>query len=580
MQCEFLQNAKQILEAYQKDKSTFRLLHSQGIESTSEPIIDVVQEIFKDGNLDAMQALIDAGFALTDNDNKSIKTGIFVSKQDVLKNDNYHDLLKSLHHATKQTHFFQLLELLIFNFKYVFNLNELHFILNDISYKHRILSSALLSWFSTVRTCALRTECLGHVLGLSGTVTASIRIKSTTSHVQVTMPFEGSFDIRSYNILINKMTTYKKSLTAKSPYIKHIDKIVAAFAYMLNQLTGLSGYHDYAPDRLRERYKNDEITNLIAGWFKHSIGLSLYKGFLILSNRGEGGDQDFGTKIYKIEGLITQEWVRKIIDKTLNGSELNTLLKRVVNLAKPIAIFPNKGQKHGTCSYVNILSSVEAQFCLLEAERLRKFTPAGIAQIAQQMTNPLTRNQGEYKKLTAFNRFTEINDLTKDINDNYKHKSGLNDLYLELCKAIILQHHGKATTNQVKKDNERQMVMQLFESLNEEHKKCLLDFFSIAHISELFQDEHQLVVSEEEIDLTFSDLTTSKPAKKIEVHQIQVMIDSLKQMDIEENEIVNLRSGPGSFASYYDTLKQMGAKSKKGLESKGFEHKPRYERSY
>ncbi len=155
-----------------------------------------------------------------------------------------------------------------------------------------------------------------------------------------------------------------------------------------------------------KQYQANEPVHICSGWSGHHIGVSFYKGYLIVSNRGEGGVQNEGTIIYKLKRDITAQDLLAL-QRTLNepGVKQADIQAKLSELQGPkIASFPQKPQKYGTCSYVNKIASTEALLCLLSLDKQNNLNDTAIGKYAAN-----NQNRAEYKAFTNANRESEIN---------------------------------------------------------------------------------------------------------------------------------------------------------------------------
>lgn len=272
-----------------------------------------------------------------------------------------------------------------------------------------------------------------HSLGLSFQVTFPASKSATMNGVTLQEPYqileksEGTYGMEGIHFLDAKLKKYKKcnlelANKLKTPW----SSIKNAFDFRV-KLDPSSHWENVT------RYKNNEMVIIPAGWTGHAVSLVFYKNKLIITNRGIHGDQSFGSKIYSIPDnklhLIDNSLFHEINNCRYQKSiHLHKVLDRLVDIENPLAKFPSKGQKHGTCGFVNHKSSIEAMLYLLALDNRN---------ISEEKAKQYARKQ--YKEFTHFIREDEVNEIIKTIQDE-KNKAKF-DLYIQLVKQIIIEHH-------------------------------------------------------------------------------------------------------------------------------------------
>lgn len=277
----------------------------------------------------------------------------------------------------------------------------------------------------------------GHTLGLSDSdITISFNGAKKTEFIK----FEGSFSEISQTYLIEHLQNY---LETENPEDKqHFQTIYETFSFVHDQYKN----RQTAGKNLFDRYRKGEMTFLASGWSGHSVGITLYKGYLIYTNRGSGGDQLQGTKIFKLRSpdQIDENIIAKIFNQQQSGDkqDLLDLLTQIVDLNAPLISFPSKGQKRGTCSYANHISSIEAMLALLAANEINPhFTDKQLTSIAESKIQK--RETGSYKQFTRFARNQEIDRLIERAKSLTEYPDPM-EFYYTLFKIIITQHHGQS----------------------------------------------------------------------------------------------------------------------------------------
>ncbi|MGD9592415.1 MAG: hypothetical protein AB7V32_07840, partial [Candidatus Berkiella sp.] len=196
-------------------------------------------------------------------------------------------------------------------------------------------------------------------------------------------------------------------------------------------------YQDDANHRFFDRYQKDELTILISGWYKHGVGIALYGNYLIYTNRGEGGDQRFGAKIFKIKdrALVTPALFQYLALEFLpDCNALHGTLSKIIDFKNPIAKFRCKGQRHPTCSFANLKSMIEPLIVLVRAG-------PNASESELLLQHHIEYKRKTYKNFAEFIRNTEIDEIIKNM--FYAKNIILIEFYAQLAKKIITEHHGK-----------------------------------------------------------------------------------------------------------------------------------------
>lgn len=305
---------------------------------------------------------------------------------------------------------------------------------------------------------------IGHILGLSQRVRAPITNASCINGVVIREPgsvvVETEAEVPSFGLLL------LNDILRECPLIKdaHMDKICEAFQFLekggyvtldtpfynkealgktlLNRYRKTDGEDIKTAKDIKEEAE-DKIVIIPSGWQKHGISVALYKDKLIITNRGEEGDQKYGSKIYQIPKeklhLIDADYIESLI-RAVNFST-GSFFDRIGKLVDvkdpkvlPIAKFPSKGQKHGTCGFVNHKSSIEPLLYLLKMEELNHLPKNQ----AEEQAKEYARNN--YKEFTHKMRENEVTLLIENIKKPKQSQATMN-MYLELVETILKEHH-------------------------------------------------------------------------------------------------------------------------------------------
>lgn len=198
-----------------------------------------------------------------------------------------------------------------------------------------------------------------------------------------------------FHLLTTQLKDYANRLNANHAFKNELTAIANAYAYSEQaiQFSGSRVSNPQAAQALAKRYHAGEITVIPCGWKGHVISISLVNGHLVLTNRGESGNRDFGTQIYKIAD-----------PQKVNAAFINTLLTGIQNNATPQDILnavgtvvdPNpamqiaaKAQKYQNCTYANPKSNVEGILTVLAINN-PKLKPA-IHSAYKEMTDTFRR---------------------------------------------------------------------------------------------------------------------------------------------------------------------------------------------
>ncbi len=291
---------------------------------------------------------------------------------------------------------------------------------------------------SKIKAYALAVSRAGHVLGLLN--------QHLPTDIAFPMNFAGTYDSKGMSWVIESLSKYVLSLSP-SEFKSRLNIILAVFKmseYYRNKIfdaqnnikTGHTAYKD-----LLGEYHVGKMVHLLAGWKRHKFSIVLYLGKISVTNRGEHGDLNLGTKIYDIahSNELTADWIKVILTSNKSDIVLSTLAK-VIGLNNPLVTLSQQSQKYPTCGYVNKLASIEGMLLLLRTQYVGQLSiPGGIAWIYKWY------KRLEYKQVTNFFRRYEIERIITMIKNNHFRT----DLMYDLVRSIIIQHPGK--TNKLTK---------------------------------------------------------------------------------------------------------------------------------
>lgn len=201
------------------------------------------------------------------------------------------------------------------------------------------------------------------------------------------------------------------------------------------------------------RYQNKQAVVLATGWKSeeftdgHAVGIGLFDGCLVFTNRGQGKNPNFGSSILKIKPNVD---IEKLIEQLSLPSlqeakqdDIEKILKNAVeNFDSPSVIFKQKAQKHGTCSVANRKSLVEPLEFLFKVKEYQKTDPISLGSLDKKVQQALEAEaHDEYKDFTNFIRTDEILDLIEKLEaaikaGNIREAS----IYGQLAVEYILEH--------------------------------------------------------------------------------------------------------------------------------------------
>jgi hypothetical protein len=294
----------------------------------------------------------------------------------------------------------------------------------------------------------------GHVLGLSNPIVLSILGN------QYQLETNWNYSHASMMVLCEAMTSYAQRFPSVIT-----NTILAALKKNLSLFKeNNSDYKNDAYIELLRQYRRRELTFISCGWPGHTVAVVLYGDYLIYTNRGIGGDKNYGSKIFKIKNrkYINDEFMSQLLS-ALNANEFHSILGQVIDFKNPVLRMHSKPQKYDTCTLANPKSSIEPMQILVEAGY--NATQEEIKRVAFK-----ERSRFTYKHCTNFIRNREMNEIVKSMfyaNTNY-----LISFYAKLVSEIIFTHHGQRNKT-VKDRQEKTRALNLFERTPEKIQRVL-----------------------------------------------------------------------------------------------------------
>lgn len=174
-----------------------------------------------------------------------------------------------------------------------------------------------------------------------------------------------------FHLLTTQLKNYAHCLDAHHAFKNEFTAIANAYAYSEQaiQFSGSRVSNPQAAQALAKRYHAGEIAVIPCGWKGHAISISLVNGHLVLTNRGESGNRDFGTQIYKIAHpeKVNAAFINTLLTGIQNNATPNDILNTLGTVVdpNPVMQIAAKSQKYQNCTYANPKSNVEGILTVL-----------------------------------------------------------------------------------------------------------------------------------------------------------------------------------------------------------------------
>lgn len=192
----------------------------------------------------------------------------------------------------------------------------------------------------------------------------------------------------------------------------------------------------------------------------HELTLIAWNDLLIVCNRGDPIlELKHMISVFKLPNkALTKQFLEDIMPETgmHTKEKIEQGLRNVIDAEHPILTLPSTEQKHGTCSFVNLKSSLFPMLCffkLLNATSsrlvLKQFDSAFLKPylndkfLSSKFKKMINQAYAEYKVLTKSFRDDEIDELCSAFN-SLPSESPDRQIYLEIFSAFINEHHGKS----------------------------------------------------------------------------------------------------------------------------------------
>ncbi len=320
---------------------------------------------------------------------------------------------------------------------------------------------------------------VSHILGLG-----KIKLKRNTQQ-EHELSYQGSFSKNAIPWVMHALEKYNENVTETI-----FMKIESAFKLAQDVLVDNK---KYTQDVIKD-YQAGNLIVLPTQWVGHATCVVLKKvgtdTLLSFTNRGLGGDQAFGTKVYKVKaGADINHFIKKMlidvcsIDGRLLKPEetrqfLESSLESVVDRDNPLDKLPQKGQKWGTCGVANRKGAILGAIYLLEYEKML----LGNDELLK--SNPLSKDIKQndeldklkekckansklaYKNFTNFIRNEELDRLIEEI--EHAKVGGEIDLsfYYDILVNIVLEHKEFDKKN----NNQGKRILQIWDKLPAEYQ--------------------------------------------------------------------------------------------------------------
>jgi len=274
-------------------------------------------------------------------------------------------------------------------------------------------------------------KIFSHRLGLTSYAQPSpIRVGSGNI-----VKIEGNTNSSSAIALEEDLKIYQKSAYLTEDNDKEYFNMITEAAIENTQLT------QFPQNQILDRIRCGNMTLISACWRGHTIGVSFYKDNMIISNRGEGKDANFGVLIYKINPKNTKinaNFIEKIRSNRYDQKTVTDLIHSIIEPpGEPIKIFDQKEHKRGTCTYVNPKSAIVGMLYLLKVEELESNRELALTkEVRQEIKQRATDYaQTEYKKFTRFMRDESMDELILKIKNEKIPE--FRDIYINIALRIV-----------------------------------------------------------------------------------------------------------------------------------------------
>jgi len=187
---------------------------------------------------------------------------------------------------------------------------------------------------------------MGHFLGVKGNV------KSNNYSGMWTSPGISAFQ---------KVLSNHHPKQGYKPEFEQIQKAFNAISSIKSTSVEQSAKQNF------DTYRKGELIILPSGWPEHSITVAAINGYLVVGNRGDGGNLSGGCVIHKLNRELAQEDIAVLLKMKSKDIIINKIQNLSQNSREPVCILPLKEQKYGTCAIANKKACVAGLLPLLKA---------------------------------------------------------------------------------------------------------------------------------------------------------------------------------------------------------------------
>lgn len=262
-------------------------------------------------------------------------------------------------------------------------------------------------------------KAIGHKLGLSKKFTVKLK------NIECLLDPAGLSTVQALELLISSFESNTSFLIAHKEYQMLVDAMSAT-------MEALGEEYD---TELLARFKNDQVTWLIADIPKHTVGIALWGNKLFYTNRGQGRNNNFSSQVFEIDpSKVSALWVSNFQNMS-DIASVNKFIDDVcINPGESVDQKDHGSQKWGTCSFANNKSMTE--MLIREIFRKSGMKEQEIEKAAEKL----------YKQATTVIRDSAIFDLME-----------LTDLDPELGKqvaeALLESHHDANKPHEIERAN-------------------------------------------------------------------------------------------------------------------------------
>ncbi len=333
----------------------------------------------------------------------------------------------------------------------------------------------------------------GHVLGLSG------RLESPS----------GGDPISTENFcLIQSALLFQKLIGRYTAKDSTVQNYLTQYKTLTDKLTGfLKSNASVTEKDLLEEFYQGKPSLLRAQVPGHAFGVMLFNGVfgncLVIINRG-AEKLPAGVSYFIIpdnkKHLINETFIRKLEAK--EQSDIDTLLKTVVDLQNPFTTGKVKDQEHGNCTFVNVFKGPMLAFLFLsilndllkDAKRLQDLGVEPSDHFNLKIINAAQEKAYSfYKMLTnemVRNGWLEI---LLELYNAKQTTEGEKLFIVSLLLINIVEHHGVGSGKSVNKRREElNRALIILQGVSKAHAKILLSVLHLQHHIDLLS----LVMSE------------------------------------------------------------------------------------